>query len=271
MKNIFFLIFLLISAMKLPGQSREVDSLIKLLEKAPADTNRVKLLLNLANKFYFYKPDSSLEYSEKALKLSRDLKYNNGIVISLNLAGEARRLTGDYPRALQYQLEALEISRELKNEQIESNSLGFIGVIYMELNEYRQALQYFLPAINIKNHLPASPPGIFVLANTGISYDFLNMPDSALHYLRLAQEQNIGVRHPQLSSLIPRSVGNVYMHKGKLDSALLFYFTALQNSRSSNESINLGAIQQKIAEVYEKLNLNDSSLYYVLNAFNEAQ
>ena len=271
MKNIFFLVLLLISAIKLPGQSTEVDSLIKLLEKAPGDTNRVKLFLNLANKFYFYKPDLSLEYSEKALKLARDLKYNNGIVNSLNLAGEARRLTGDYPKALQYQLEALEISRELKNEQIESNSLGFKGVIYMELNEYRQALQYFLPAINIKNHLPASPPVIFILANTGISYDFLNMPDSALHYLRLAEEQNIEVRHPQLSSLIPRSVGNVYMHKGKLDSALLFYFTALQNSRSSNESINLGAIQQKIAEVYEKLNLNDSSLYYVLNAFNEAQ
>ena len=271
MKNIFFLFFLLISATQLPGQSTEADSLVKLVDKAPGDTNRVELLLNVANKFYFHKPDLSLEYSEKALKLSRDLNYNNGIVNSLNLAGEAKRLTGDYPRALQYQLEALEISRELKNEFIESNSLGFIGVIYMELNEYRQALQHFLPAINIKTHLPASPPGVFILANTGISYDFLNMPDSALHYLRLAEEQNVGVRHPQLRSLIPRSVGNVYMHKGKLDSALLFYFTALQNSRSSNESINLGAIQQKIAEVYEKLNLHDSSLYYVLNAFNEAQ
>ncbi|HET6722312.1 MAG TPA: ATP-binding protein [Chitinophagaceae bacterium] len=271
MKDIFFLVFLFIAAIKLPGQSTEADSLIKLLEKAPGDTNRVKLILNLANKLYFYKPDLSLEYSENALKLARDLKYNNGIVNSLNLAGEARRLTGDYPKALQYQLEALEISRELKNEFIESNSLGFIGVIYMELNEYRQALQYFLPAFDIKNHLPASPPGVFILANTGISYDFLNMPDSALHYLKLAEKQNIEVRHPQLSSLIPRSVGNVYMHKGKLDSALLFYFAALQNSRSSNESINLGAIQQKIAEAYEKLNLNDSSLYYGLNAFNEAQ
>ena len=271
MKNIFFLVYLFISAIKLPGQNTEADSLIKLLEKAPVDTNRVELILNLANKFYFYKPDLSLEYSEEALKLARDLKYNNGIVKSLNLAGEASRLTGDYPKALQYQLEALEISRELKNEFIESNTLGFIGVIYMELNEYRQALQYFLPAINLKSHLPASPPGVFILANTGISYDFLNMPDSALHYLRLAEKQNTEVRHPQLRSLIPRSVGNVYMHKGKLDSALLFYFAALQNSRSSNESINLGAIQQKIAEAYEKLNLHDSSLYYVLNAFNEAQ
>ncbi len=271
MKNIFFLGFLLMSAKLLPGQSREVDSLIRLLEKAPADTNRVGLALNLANKFYFYKPDLSLEYSEKALKLARNLKYNNGIVSSLNLAGEARRLTGDYPKALQYQLEALEISRVLKNEQVESNTLGFIWVIYMELNEYRQALQYFLPAINIKDHLPASPPGVFILANTGISYDFLNMPDSALHYLRLAEKQNTTVRHPQLASLIPRSVGNVYMHKGKSDSALLFYFTALEKSRSSNESINLGAIQQKIAEVYEKLALDDSSLYYALNAFNEAR
>ena len=271
MKNIFILLFLFISAIKLPGQSKEVDSLIKQLEKAPVDTNRVKLILSIANKLYFYKPDLSLEYSEKALKLANDLDYNNGIVSSLNLAGESYRLTGNYPKALQYQLQALEISRELKNEEIESNSLGFIGVIYMELNEYRQALQYFLSAINIKNRLPASPPSVFILANTGVSYDFLDMPDSALHYLRSAAKQNIEVRHPQLNSLIPRSVGNVYMRKGNVDSALQFYFVALQNSRSTNESINLGGIQQKIAEAYEKLNLDDSSLYYSLNAFNEAQ
>jgi hypothetical protein len=61
------------------------------------------------------------------------------------------------------------------------------------------------------------------------------------------------------------------MHKGKLDSALLFYFAALQNSRSSNESINLGAVQQKIAEVYEKINLNDSSLYYALMLLMKAK
>jgi len=271
MKNIVIVFFLFISVIKLPGQGNEVDSLMNLLEKAPVDTNRVKLILSIANKLYFYKPDLSLEYSEKALELADDLNYNNGIVSSLNLAGESYRLTGNYPKALQYQLQALEISRELKNEEIESNSLGFIAVIYMELNEYRQALQYFLSAINIKNRLPASPPSVFILANTGISYDFLDMPDSALHYLRLAARLNIEVGHPQLNSLIPRSVGNVYMHKGNVDSALQFYFVALQNSRSTNESINLGGIQQKIAEAYEKLNLDDSSLYYSLNAFNEAQ
>ena len=271
MKNIFFFIFIFISAIKLPGQSTQLDSLISLVEKMPGDTNRVKLLLNISNRLYFYKPDLSLEYSEKALKVSRNIRYNNGIINSLNLAGESYRLTGNYPKALQYQLEALEISRVVKDEYLESNSLGFLGIIYMELNELRQALQYFLPAIDIKNRLPASPPGVFILANTGITYNLLNIPDSALHYLRLAERQNIEVRHPQLNSLIPRSVGVVYMNKGKLDSALQFYFAALQNSMSTNESINLGAIQQKIAEVYEKLNRYDSSLYYVRNAFNEAQ
>ena len=198
MKNIFILFSLFTSAVNLPGQRADVDSLIKRLEKAPIDTNRVNLILDIANKLYFYRPDLSLEYSEKALKIARDLGYNKGIVSSLNLAGESNRLTGNYPKALQYQLQALEISRELKNEEVESNSLGFIGVIYMELNEYRQAVQYFLPAISIKNRLPASPPAVFILANTGISYHFLGMLDSALHYLRLAEKQNIEVRHPPI-------------------------------------------------------------------------
>ena len=95
------------AAVNLPGQSMEVDSLIKRLEKAPIDTNRVNLLLGIANKLYFYRPDLSLEYSEKALKIARDLDYNTGIISSLNLAGESYRLTGNYPKALQYQLQAL--------------------------------------------------------------------------------------------------------------------------------------------------------------------
>jgi hypothetical protein len=70
MKNIVIVFFIFISVIKLPGQGNEVDSLMNQLEKAPVDTNRVKLILSIANKLYFYKPDLSLEYSEKALELA---------------------------------------------------------------------------------------------------------------------------------------------------------------------------------------------------------
>ncbi len=68
-----------------------------LLENAPADTNRVELLLNTAEIYFFSKPDSCLFFSEKALELARKLHFTAGEVYALNEAGEALRFLGDYP------------------------------------------------------------------------------------------------------------------------------------------------------------------------------
>ncbi len=134
MKHLFILSLLIVSnSIILSGQLSGADSLIQQLEKVPEDSNRVHLLLKIANRLYFHKPDLSFEYSTKALNLSRKLQFTNGIQLSLRLAGESSRLMGDYPHALKFQLEALTISRKLKNVLGEASCLTFIGVIYMEL------------------------------------------------------------------------------------------------------------------------------------------
>jgi len=248
-----------------------IDSLKQLLEKAPNDTNRVNLLLTIANNYYFYKPDISIAYSKMALELAKDLDFKKGIFQSLSLAGESSRLLGNYPGSLKMQMEALEVSRKIKNATGEASSLCFIGVTYNELKEYRQGLNYLLPANAISQNLPVNPLVVFILTNMGISYNFLNMPDSALYYLRQAYLKVHFITHPQLESFIPINIGNVFARKGIKDSALFYYYKALQNSRSSNESINLGRVQQKIAELYFSVHQYDSSLYYVHNAFTESK
>ena len=138
MRSIFFLIFISVISIKLCCQPLGTDSLIQQLEKPSEDTNRVNLLLNITSKLFFYKPDISLEYSTKALTLSRNLGYTKGMLSALTLAGEASRLVGDYPGALKFQFEALEINRKLKYADGEATNLGFIGVIYLGLREYRE-------------------------------------------------------------------------------------------------------------------------------------
>ncbi len=269
----FFKILILVTVFNLNAgaQKHTADSLIQLLEKTLPDSNRVKLQLQLANELYFYKPAVSLQYSTAALQLSRQLKYTKGIAFSLSLSGEALRLTGDYPAALKMQFEALEVRQQMKDTLGEAGSLGFIGVALMELQEYRKALHYLLRANAIWQTQPSNPPGIFALTNTGRSYDFLKMPDSALYYLRLAQEKSKKLKHPQLESFIPTCIGIVYAGIEKKDSALQYFYLALMKSTHSNESINRGRIQQKIAEVHESLHQYDSSIYYARRAFADAQ
>jgi two-component system, NtrC family, sensor kinase len=270
MKSLFCLLFVVSIHEGINGQFSTAESLKQLLQKTPGDTSRVSLLLDIANSYYFYKPDSSIKYAKMALELSREINFTDGITKSLNQAGEASRLLGDYPGSLKMQMEALELNRKIKNQLGEAVSLGFVGITYNEMKEYRIGLQYLLPANSIFQKLPVNPNSVFILANTGITYNILKEPDSALYYLRLANDKLNYIFHPQLKSHIPISIGNVYAGSGNKDSALFYYYRALQNSRSSNESINMSRVQQRIAELYYSDHRYDSSMFYGRSAFEDA-
>jgi two-component system NtrC family sensor kinase len=269
MKYFLYLILVASFYSKANAQDFKGDSLKLLLEKAPNDTSRVNLLLEIGNQYYFFKPDTSFHYTKIALELSRSLRYTKGIISSLSLAGEAARLLGDYPTSLKMQLEALDLNKKIKNSFGEASSLCFTGVTYNDLKEYRQGLNYLLPANSILQNFPVNQLGVFVLTNIGMAYNSLKNADSALYYLRIAYDKLNYISHPQLKSYIPISIGNVYAGLGKKDSALSYYYKALQNSRSSNESINMSRVQQKLAELYESDQQYDSSMFYARRAYED--
>ena len=92
MEKLFLTIaYLIIAVLTVSSQNRYTDSLHSLLEKSSADTNRIKLLLGIAQAYYFSKPDSSLIYSDSAVKLSRQLNSLKGEIAASNFAGEALR------------------------------------------------------------------------------------------------------------------------------------------------------------------------------------
>ena len=98
--KIIFVSLLLFTAMIPFSKGQSSDSLKLLLEKTPQDTNRIKLLLQIAENYFFSKSDTCLFFAEKARHLSKKLHFINGEVHALNMAGESLRFLGDYPRAL---------------------------------------------------------------------------------------------------------------------------------------------------------------------------
>ncbi len=64
--KVFSLILFTVMSFISNAQNQGADSLKHLLEKAPADTNRVELLLNTAEIYFFSKPDSCLFFFRKS-------------------------------------------------------------------------------------------------------------------------------------------------------------------------------------------------------------
>ena len=254
------------------GQNpRVVDSLNQLLAKTGQDTNRVNLLMQIGNEYFFTRPDTARVIAEKALALSRDLHYVRGVVANLNELAEATRFLGNYPLALKLNFEALQMNREMKDINGEARTMAFIGFDYIEFREYRLGLNYLLSANKLGKETHNQLWETFSLTNIANAYDLLKMPDSALYYSKLAYKTYIGLNHGPLKSLILTRMGNAYVGLGKKDSALTYYQTALANSIKVNEKVNLSKIQKKIAEIFELTRQYDSSLYYARKSFLNAQ
>src|SRR5215213_1160637 len=156
------------------GQNpRVIDSLNQLLANSGQDTNRVKLLMQIENEYFFTRPDTAGVIAEKALALSRKLNYTTGIVASLNELAEASRFLGNYPLALKLNFEALQMNREMKDINGEARTMAFIGFDYIEFREYRQGLEYSLSANKLDREAPNRQSETFNLTNIANAYDLL--------------------------------------------------------------------------------------------------
>ena len=254
------------------GQNpRVVDSLNQLLAKTGQDTNRVKLLMQIGNEYFFTRPDTSRLISEKALALSRELHYLRGVVDNLNELAEAIRFLGNYPLALKLNFEALQMNREMKDINGEARTMSFIGITYLEFREYRLGLEYLLSANKLDKETHNQLMETFNLTTIANAYDLLKIPDSALYYSKLSNETYKGLTHGPLRSLILTRMGNAYLGLGKKDSALAYYQVALANSIKVNEKVNLSKIQRKIAGLFELTRQYDSSLYYARQSFRNGK
>ena len=253
------------------GQNQYTDSLLSLLKTQPADTNRLKLMLNVADRYYFNKPDSCLVLSEQAMQLARELRFTKGEIWSLNQAGEALRFLGNYPGALKYQMEALALNRELNDIPGEVRSLGFLGFAYVDFREYHTGIHYLQLALTLSRKTANQMMEVFDLSNIGNAYQLLGKPDSALYYQRQAFYKYNGLRHGPLKSLILARYAEVFARKEMSDSALFYFHKALKNSRQVGDQLNPPMIYRQLATLYDAASVYDSSLYYARLAIAAAR
>jgi two-component system NtrC family sensor kinase len=247
------------------SNAQPVTNLTSSLVNSQPDSNRVKLLIDLSEEYYFSKPDSCLFLANQAIELARKIKFVSGEKTALNRAGEALRFLGDYPRALEMQFKALELNRQVGDKGGEGTSLSFIGFIYANLTEYRQALNYLTQSKKIYDHVTNPVMISFNLSNIGNAYEGLNMLDSALYFQDKAQEISTLLKQGQagnLKVLIGTRLGIIYARMNKTELALQYFQSALQNAYLINDKVNPSKIQHRIAETF--LAINQKGFKFIL-------
>lgn len=263
------LLFVFHSSFYLPVRAQEINH--QTVNNSKLDTNQVIHLLDLANSYYFSKPDSCVILAKRAIALSQKIKFKEGELAGLSTAGEALRFLGEFPQALEMQFKALQMIRKKGDVANEGRTLGFIGFIYVELNEFRQGLNYLFQAKKIYDTIPDSPNKDFITSNIGNAYEKLNMLDSAELFQKEAYANPGKLKHGNLKVLMLTRLGIVYERKAEYKEAMQYYFEALQNAFRIHDQVNPSKIESQISGLYAILNKHDSAMYYARLALTTSQ
>ena len=272
----YFLIFVFIfSSYLLFAQKSKVDSLSKLLAVEKTDSNRVRLLWQIARDKSVYNPDTSLKLALQALFLARKINYTEGESRSLGILANTFIKIGNYPRALELNIQKLQLEEKRHNPRNYGSVLMNIGVVYVLQEEYLKAREYFSKADSVILQNNVEDLKYYSAINIGDVYNRLGSGDSAFTYFNKSLELARIFRDETLrTDLIGSSLtglGHAYLKLGNYEQSLIHYKASLDYLVAANDDEVLCEATLGLANLYEHLNKFDSAGHYANVSLNIAK
>ena len=175
--------------------------------------------------------EKSIDCSEKALAIAREVwnRHNEGNALG-NL-GDAYSGLGQVEKAIEYYEEALEIAKEIGTISDEGNALGNLGNAYSDLGQVEKAIEYYEEALGIADVVGAMSVAGNALGNLGNAYSDLGQVEKAIEYY----EEALGIADVVgAMSVAGNALGNLgaaYSGLGQVEKAIEYYEEALYIGR----------------------------------------
>jgi two-component system NtrC family sensor kinase len=206
-----------------------IDSLLIVIPKAKDDTNKVKMLNDLALTYYSINPEEGIKFGKQALTLAEKVDWQLGMAYAYKvIAGNYGYGLSDFSRGLEYALKSLELFREIGNKMGEAKVLGDIGVIYWFQSDFPNALKYYLDALRIHEELGIKNEIAATLGNVGIVYNSQGDYRKALEYMLKGNQidEEIGNLGGVAANL--GNIGEIYLSLKDTVKALEFNLKSMQ-------------------------------------------
>lgn len=214
------------------------------------DTAAIDALNLKSENLYSSDAEKSIEFGEKALRLSKEINYSSGEAFaSLNLA-IANDIKGNSKVAIDHFHRAIHLYK-LKND---SESLSYcysqIGVCYFTQFQYNNANYYYKKSIELCEKLKLEIDLADVLVNQGITLTYLNKPGEAKRNFHRAIA--IYNRHDDEEGLGPayNSLAKIYYEEGDLEKATDYFKYAAKIAKKYRNYYNLTSSYNAVANCY---------------------
>lgn len=238
----------------------QLDSLLQELSNREKTTETVDWLTTTAASIRETDPEGMQNLSERAVKMSRDLKYELGEGTSLMYLGMSFWERDLYVEAIDYYFKALEIFERLELKDKVARVKMNIGNTYDELGQTDKAKAFANEAISVLREVGDSTAIVKGILNLGVIHFYQEDYDSAersfqeVLRFRLAAKDTSGIAISYLN------LANVYEYQKNLGKAVEHYRLAKEvvapdNTLKVNIDLGLGNALLLIGKEEEGLEL----------------
>jgi signal transduction histidine kinase len=245
--------FLLLHSFTANTQGESIDSLQKVLQTQKEDTNKINTLNELASILIQISDyPKSLEYANKALKLSETLNFKKGKGLAYKNLGGSHQ---NFDEALNYLNNALIILKETGEKQDIGDCYFKIGSTYFYLRQnVPEALKNILIALQLFEQTGQKKSIADCFKLLGILYHNQGEKTEALtqslNALKVYEEikDSVGIAY------IWNVIGNIYITDGKESEALKNYLNALkiyEHLGKRGPDFGISWTQRNIGNIYQ--------------------
>jgi two-component system, NtrC family, sensor kinase len=298
MKRLIILAGLSISLIEFSAaQQLTIDSLLSEVRNTQNDTSKLIRLRTVARIYAEINPDSSYSYSERSLRIAKQLNFKLDEGGAMREMGYALLNEGNYPRALQTLLAALTILEDPKVEQNvlvgrfagddeimyraalphaqRLSEIAFtqqnLGLLYANSNNYERAWQHHLLARQKADESGNVPIQSIVDLTLNRVYLNLKENDSALFSIKLAYDKVIESGYKRYLGSVLLNMGRTYAAIGNTSVANEYYRKCLAASEEQGYYRGVIAGNLLLASYYSESGKYDSAFFHIKNALSEAQ
>ncbi|MBN2728136.1 MAG: tetratricopeptide repeat protein [Bacteroidales bacterium] len=262
MKTNILTILLLFITISLAAQSPRIDSLSQNLSDCQ-EKDKSRIYNMLAFEWLFYDLDSSIIYSNKALKLSQNYHQSKEEAMAWFNIGYYNELSEDLLHALDAYNKSFAIYKFLDDKNGMASLASYIGTIYKFTGDYELASKYFHLSLDYYMQLEDLEGVTYAYNNLGILYFKTEANDKAQESFTKSLKYAT-ILHDTLSlSCTYNNLGLLSMRLQKQEQALALFLMALEMSKAIDDDAGIATAYSNIADVYMEREEYDAALNYL--------
>ena len=251
MSRSILIIFLL--AVVLPGigftQEPNSDSL-RLILSTKVGKQRIDVLNQLATTLRERDQEATLTYSHEADSISQVIGDSGGQSRALENIGWVYYRKGQWQKSFEYSVKAYDIASQTDDKLQAARLMNNLGALYYEQQNYEVAIENFKKGYELATEVNDLPTRIRSLNNVAFNFTLLEELDSALFYANLAIRFNESAESPYLTSFANRVIGDVYLKRGRYDSAQVLYQASLAVAREQDVKSFQAGVLHRLGNAY---------------------